>query len=148
AFVFSGGAMLGDEAVNDGVEAGSGAAGSDDAGDGGMEEVLHGRGGGGGVGEGHGGGELGGDASGVVGDVGVEERTGDDLEREGHHGGGDVDGLPRLPLCGVVSGARDDLVGVCGDALAVEGGGDDAALADVDGVVGGDEAFAEQDLHA
>src|SRR6266851_791809 len=32
--------------------------------------------------------------------------------------------------------------------LAVEGRGGDAALTHVDGVVGGDEAFAEEDLHA
>ena len=47
-----------------------------------------------------------------------------------------------------MSGAGDDLVSVGGDALAVEGGRGDVALAHVDGVVGGDEAFAEQDLHA
>jgi hypothetical protein len=45
-------------------------------------------------------------------------------------------------------GAGDDLVAIGGDALAMEGGRGDAALADVDGVVGGDEAFAEEDLHA
>lgn len=41
-----------------------------------------------------------------------------------------------------------DLIGIGGDALAVEGRGGDAALADVDGIVGGDEAFAEENLHA
>ena len=45
-------------------------------------------------------------------------------------------------------GAGDDLVSVGGDALAMEGGRGDAALAHVDGIVGGDEAFAEEDLHA
>ena len=44
--------------------------------------------------------------------------------------------------------AGDDLVCVGGDALAVEGRRGDAALTLVDRVVGGDEAFAEQDLHA
>ena len=48
--------------------------------------------------------------------------------------------------CG--GGDGDDLVSVGGDALAMEGGRGDAALAHVDGIVGGDEAFAEQDLHA
>ncbi len=42
----------------------------------------------------------------------------------------------------------DDLVSVGGDALAVEGGRGDAALAFVDGIFRGDEAFAEEDLHA
>ncbi len=37
------------------------------------------------------------DAADVVGDFGVEEGAGDDFEREGHHGGADVDGLVGLP---------------------------------------------------
>jgi hypothetical protein len=41
----------------------------------------------------------------------------------------------------------DDLVGVGCDALPVKGWGDNAALANVDRVVGGDEALAEQNLH-
>ena len=48
----------------------------------------------------------------------------------------------------VVSGASHDLSGVGRDALAVKCGRGDAALAHVDRVVGGDEAFAEQNLHA
>src|SRR5271170_7202862 len=47
-----------------------------------------------------------------------------------------------------MSGAGDDLVAIGGDALAMEGGRGDLALTDVDGIVGGDEAFAEEDLHA
>src|ERR1700694_3587950 len=47
-----------------------------------------------------------------------------------------------------MGGDGDDLVSVGGDPLAVEGWSGDLALADVDGVVGGDEAFAEEDLHA
>ncbi len=88
------------------------------------------------------------DAADVGGDLGVEEGAGDDFEGELHAGGGDVDLLVGAPgfLLGVCAGY--DLVSVGGDALAVEGGGDDAALALVDGIVGGDEAFAEEDLHA
>ena len=67
---------------------------------------------------------------------------------EGHAGGGDVDGLAGLPLVAVGGGDSDYLVGVGGDALAVEGGCDDAALADVERFFGGDEAFAEEELHA
>ena len=39
------------------------------------------------------------DAADVGGDFGVEEGAGDDLERERHHGGSDVDGCAGLP-CG------------------------------------------------
>jgi len=88
------------------------------------------------------------DAADVVGDFGIEEGVGDDLERERHHGGADVDGLIGLPLVAVGGGTGDDLVSVGSNALAMEGRGDDTALADVDGIVGGDEAFAEEDLHA
>ena len=56
--------------------------------------------------------------------------------------------LAGLPLVAVGCGDGDDLVSVGGDALTMEGGSGDAALTDVDGVFGGDEAFAEQDLHA
>src|ERR1700736_1949285 len=47
-----------------------------------------------------------------------------------------------------MGGDGDDLVSVDGDALAVEGWSGDLALADVAGGVGGDEAFAEEELHA
>src|SRR5271155_988829 len=47
-----------------------------------------------------------------------------------------------------MSGAGDDLVAIGGYALAMEGGRGDLALTHVDGIVGGDEAFAEEDLHA
>src|SRR6202034_1949249 len=40
------------------------------------------------------------------------------------------------------------LVSVGGDALAVKGGSHDAALTPMDGIVGGDQTFAKQDLHA
>ena len=88
------------------------------------------------------------DGEDVGGDFGVEEGAGDDVQAELHHLVGDVDGLAGGPAGGGFLGAGDDLIGVACDALAVEGGGDDAALLLVDGVVGGDEAFAEQDLHA
>src|SRR6266700_699362 len=81
-------------------------------------------------------------------DVGVEERAGYDFEREGHAGGGDVEMLVRLPLVAVGLGDGDDLVSVGCDAVTMEGGSGDAALADVDGIFRGDEALAEQDLHA
>lgn len=152
AGVGPGGAVLGDEAVDDLVEAGAGAAEVADAPDGNGEgKVEHGLQ----PGEGdeevvdlHDGVDLVVDAADVVGDLGVEEGAGDDLEREGHHGGGDVDDVAGSPCGGVRLRAGDDLVGVGGDALAVEGRGDDAAVAHVDGVVGGDEPFAEEDLHA
>ena len=136
------------EAVDYGVEAGFGAAEFCDAGDGEVEEGFDAGEGDDEVVEAHDGVDLVVDGADVGGDFGVEEGAGYDLEREGHPGGGDVDGLAGLPLVAVGGGDGDDLVCVGGDALAVEGGGGDAALADVDGVVGGDEAFAEEDLHA
>src|SRR6266478_6214006 len=42
----------------------------------------------------------------------------------------------------------DDALSVGGDALAMEGGSGDAALTFVDRIFGGDEALAEEDLHA
>ncbi len=48
----------------------------------------------------------------------------------------------------MVGSDGDNTASVGVDALAVEGRGGDLSLADVDGVVGGDEAFAEEDLHA
>ncbi len=153
--MFSGRVLLGggfavfvDEAVDYGVEAGFGAAEFGDAGDGEVEEVFDAGEGDDEVVEAHDGVDFVVDGADVGGDFGVEEGAGYDLEREGHAGGGDVDGLAGLPLVAVVGGDGDDLVGVGGDALAVEGGSGDAALADVDGIVGGDEAFAEEDLHA
>ena len=139
--------MFADEAVDDGVEAGFGSAELDDAGDGQVEEVFEPGEGDDEVVEAHDGVDFVVDAADVGGDLGVEEGAGDDFERELHAGGGDVDGLVGLP-CLVGSGAGYDLVSVGGDALAVEGGSGDAALTHVDGIVGGDEAFAEEDLHA
>jgi len=80
------------------------------------------------------------DAANVVRDLGVEEGAGDYFQREGHAGGGDIDGLAGFPCFPLGGGAGDDLVAVGIDALAVEGRCDDAALTHVDGVVGGDEA--------
>jgi hypothetical protein len=88
------------------------------------------------------------DGADVGGDVGVEESAGYDFQRERHAGGGDVENLAGLPLIAVRLGDGDDALSVGGDALAMEGGSGDAALAFVDGIFGGDEAFAEQDLHA
>src|SRR5579871_155038 len=140
--------MFGDEAVDYGVEANFGTAKFYDAGDGEVENGLHAGEGDEEVVEVHDGVDLVVDAADVVGDFGVEEGAGDDLEREGHHGGANVDGLAGLPLVAMGGGADDDLVAVGGDALAMKGWRGDAALTDVDGVVGGDEAFAEEDLHA
>jgi hypothetical protein len=141
-------AVFGDEAVDYGVEAGLGAAELDDAGDGKVEKGFEAGEGDDEVVEAHDGVDLVVDGEDVGRDFSVEEGAGDDLKREGHAVGGDVDGLAGLPLVAVVGGDGDDLVSVGGDALAVEGGCGDLALADVDGIVGGDEAFAEEDLHA
>ena len=148
AFVFAGGAVLVDEAVHDGVEAGFGAAEFDDAGYGEVEEGLHAGEGDEEVVEAHDGVDLVVDAADVGGDFGVEEGAGYDFEGKGHAGGGDVDGLTGVPGVALMGGGVDDLVGVGVDALAVKGRCDDAALTLVDGVVGGDEAFAEKNLHA
>ncbi len=141
-------AVLADEAVDYGVETGFGTAELHDAGDGQVHEGLDPGEGDDEVVEAHDGVDLVVDAADVGGDLGVEEGAGDDLERELHAGGGDVDVLVRAPVFALVDGAGDDLICVGGDALAMEGRRGDLALADVDGVVGGDEAFAEQDLHA
>jgi len=57
-------------------------------------------------------------------------------------------GLSALPLGADLCGQVDDLAGIALDALAVKCGCGDAAGAVVGFAVGGDEAFAEQDLHA
>ena len=137
-----------DEAVDHGVEAGFGAAELYDAGDGEVQEGLDSRKGDEEVVEVHDGVDLVVDAADVGGDFGIEEGAGDDFERELHHGGGDVDVLAGVPCFALVRGAGYDLIAVGGDALAMEGGRSDFALTHVDGVVGGDEAFAEEDLHA
>ena len=140
--------VFGDEAVDDGVEVGFGSAEFDEAGDREMEKVFEPGKGDDEVVEAHDGVDFIVDGADVGGDFGVEEGAGDDFERERHAGSGDVDGLAGLPLVAMGCGDGDDLSSVGGDALAMEGGGGDAALADVDGVVGGDEAFAEKYLHA
>jgi hypothetical protein len=145
---FCGFAMLVDEAVDGGVEAALGAAKLHDAGDGEVEEGFDFREGDDEVVDAHDGVDFVVDAADVGGDLGVEEGAGDDFEGELHAGGGDVDGLTGLPLLALVDGTGYDLVSVGGDALAVEGGGRNATLTHVDGIVGGDEAFAEEDLHA
>ena len=138
-----------DDAVDDGVEAGTGAAEFDHAGDGQVEKAFEFGEADDEVVEAHDGVDLVVDAADVVGDFGVEEGASDDLERELHAWRRScrrcVAGMPPV---GVGGGEADDLAAVVGDALAVEGGRGDLALAHVDGVVGGDEAFAEEDLHA
>ncbi len=143
-----GGALFVNEAVDDLIERGLGAAEAGDAGDGEVEEALDGGEGDDEVVEVHDGVDFVVDAKDVGGDLGVEEGAGDDFEREAHGGGGDVEGGVGGDVAGGGEGGGDDLVGVGGDALAVEGGGGDAALAHVEGLIGGDEAFAEEDLHA
>ena len=88
------------------------------------------------------------DGGDLGGDFGIEEGAGGDLKGKAHHLGGDVDWLAGLPF--IAHGCRvfDDGGGVCLDALAMEGWRGDAAMALVGFAVGGDEAFAEQDLHA
>ena len=137
-----------DEAIDYGVEAGFGAAEFCDAGDGEVEEGFDAGEGDDEVVEAHDGVDFVVDGEDVGCDFGVEEGAGYDFEGEGHAGGGDVDGLAGLPGVAVVGGDGDDAVCVGGDALAVEGRGGDAALTHVDGVVGGDESFTEEDLHA
>ena len=77
-------AALVDEAVDDGVEAGAGAAELRDAGDGEVEEGFDAREGDDEVVEAHDGVDFVVDGADVGGDFGVEEGAGDDLEREGH----------------------------------------------------------------
>ncbi len=141
-------AAFADDAVDDGVEAGAGATEFDDAGYGEVDEALKGGEGDEEVVEAHDGVGLVVDGADLVGDGGVEEGAGGDLEGEAEHGVIDVDGLAGLPLLGVGVGGVGDLAGICGDALTVEGGRGDLALAHVDRVVGGDKALAEKDLHA
>ena len=130
------------------VEARAGLAELDDAGDGPVEHRLELREGDEEVVEIHDGVDFVGDGENFGRDFGVEEGARDDAEAELHHGVGDVDGLAGVPTIARGCGAGDDLRGVACDALAVECRGGDAALAHVDGIVGGDEAFAEEDLHA
>ena len=75
-------AVLGDEAVDDGVEAGFGSAEFDEAGDGEVEEGFDAGEGDDEVVEAHDGVDFVVDGADVVGDFGVEEGAGDDLERE------------------------------------------------------------------
>ena len=146
--VLHGGAFFADEAVDYGVERFFARRNLRDSGDGEVEVGLE-------LGEGddevvevHDGVDLVVDAADVGVDFGGEERAGDDFERESHGGGGDVEGLAGGDAVAGGGGGGDDLGGVGSDALAMEGGGGDAALAEVEGLLGGDEAFAEEELHA
>ena len=141
--------MFADEAVYDCVEMGFGFAEGVEFGDGPSagplfelgecdDEVV----------EAHDGVDLVVDGADVGGDLGVEEGARDDFQRQRHALRGDVDLLSCLPSLAVVRGDGDDLIGVGIDPLPVEGRRGDAALAYVGGVFGGDEAFAQQDLHA
>ena len=141
-------AALANDAVDDRVEAGAGAAEFDDAGDGEVDETLEGGEGDEEVVEIHDGVDFVVDGANLVGDFGVEEGAGGDFERKAEHGVVDVEGLTGLPTVGVGAGGVGDGAGIGGNALPVEGGRGDFALAHVDGVVGGDETFAEEDFHA
>ncbi len=76
-------------------------------------------------------------------DVGAEQAAADDAEGELDHGGVELDGPARAPGGGGLAGECDDLGSVAGDAVAVEGGGDEAALTKVEGFLAGEEAVAE-----
>ena len=65
-----------------------------------------------------------------------------------HHLRADVDGLAGMPARAAERGPFGHDIGIGGDALPVKGGRGDAPLAHVEGALAGDEAFAEQDLHA
>jgi hypothetical protein len=140
--------VLRDDAIDDCVELCLGAAELDYAGDGQVEEGLQPGEGDDEVVEAHDDVDFVVDAADVVVDVGVEEGAGYDFEGQGHRCGGDVEGLAGLDFFCCRSGRGNDLAGVGGDALAVKGGRHDAALAHVEGLFGGDEAFAEGELHA
>ncbi len=142
------GTAAGDHPGDDFVEASAGLAEFDDAGDGPVEELFQHGEGDEEVVEVHDDVDFVADGEDFGGDLGVEDGAGDDVEAELHHLVGDVELLAGVPGGGGGCGAGDDLGGVAGDALAVEGRSGDAALAHVDGVVGGDEAFAEEDLEA
>ena len=141
-------AAAGDHGGDDFVEAGARFAEFDDAGDGPVEELFQHGEGDEEVVEVHDDVDFVADGEDFGGDFGVEDGAGDDVERELHHLVGDVEFLARVPTGGGGLGAGDDLGGVAGDALAMEGGRGDAALAHVDGVVGGDETFPQQNLQA
>ncbi len=81
-------------------------------------------------------------------DLGIEERSRSDLQSQPHHFRGNVERLAGLPLRAEGVGTLDDLTRIALDALAMKGGRGDAASALVGLAVGGDEALAEQDLHA
>jgi hypothetical protein len=142
------GSVLSDEAVDYGVKVGAGAEELFELREREVEVFFESREGDDETIEAHDGVDLVVDGEDVCCDIGVEEGAGYDFEGEGHAGSGDVDGLAGLPFVAVGCGDRGDLVGVGGDAVTVECGRDDAALAHVEGFFGGDEAFAEEEFHA
>ena len=81
-------------------------------------------------------------------DLGIKQRSRGNLQSQPHHLRRKVKRLSRLPLRAERVGTLHDLAGVPLDALPMEGGRGDAASALVGLSVGGDEPFAEQDLHA
>jgi len=69
--------------------------------------------------------------------------------RDGRHAlRADVDGLSRNPGGTAQQSALRHHVAIGSDALAMKGGRSDAPLAHVEAALAGDEAFAQQDLHA
>src|SRR5262245_53139521 len=53
-----------------------------------------------------------------------------------------------MPRGGMTRGTRNNLVGISGNALTMKRWRNDAALANVNGIIGSDEPFAKKDLHA
>lgn len=75
--------------------------------------------------------------------VEVEETFADDAEGELEHVGVEVAGGAGLPGAGEAGGGVGDDDAVAGDAVAVEGGLGESALAHVEGLLAGEEAVAE-----
>src|SRR5947207_3860 len=80
----------------------------------------------------------------VAGEVGVEERLADDGLRERHHLGMDIDRRAHLPACDVPLGEGAHDIAVAGDALTMEGRLHEAALAQPRLALRQQQAVAEQ----
>ena len=78
-------------------------------------------------------------------DVGVEERFGDDLEGEAHHGIVQVELLAGTPGLDEAGGAIGHGAGVIRDAIAVEGRLHHAALAEPKFAFAGEKAVAKEE---
>ena len=84
-----------------------------------------------------------GDAARVFGDVGAEERLGDDFERESHHVGVDVAEFAGLPSCEHCCGGLSHDLGVGDDVFVAEGRLDKFSLRLPELAFAGKQAIAE-----